>query len=95
MEKKFLDFYEKCMESGELLPEAGLCQCKPFKGSKEFRRIKATGEEQQKLQDMGLTSGYWGSGLPYYTNNHEVTYSFTPLRQTIVLLCAAMAGELD
>lgn len=88
--KKYLPLYEKWMKSGKL-PEDGLCNL--FVNDPLFELI-----------DPGWC-GYWGYdgfdsyyGDPYYDDHcgsmNEVWYDFTPLRQNIVLLMAALNGEL-
>ena len=87
--KKYLDFYQKYAKKG-VLPTNGLCAS--FRDDELFRLIDP---------DEGERISYWGydgiirDGLetvspPY----HDEHYGFTSLRQTVVLLMAAMNGEL-
>lgn len=90
---KHLDFYFKCMESGEL-PYAGLCYCAARRliSKKLLDIIEPSFEDDFNLRNEGLSFGYWSSGL--LLNDSNKFFQFTPLRQTIVLFMAAMNNEL-
>ena len=84
----YLDFYYHCMKTG-LMPTWGLCN--KFKHCELFKLIDP---------EVGHNITYWGFELPWPKKaanpNYmdEVRFSFTPLRQTIVLFLAAMNNEL-
>lgn len=87
-ETPYLDFYFRHMKNG-VLPSNGLCTC--FTHHKLFKLIDP---------DMGQCLSYWGfdddpSAMSVFDGG-EVTrwYSFTQLRQNVVLLMAAMNNEL-
>ena len=98
--KKNLDFYNECMKTGEL-PEKGLCGCalEGLISNDLLNLFKPTTEEEIKLHEENTSYIFWGYGL-FYTDEddcqqyYNVRYSFTPLRQTIVLFMAAMNNEL-
>lgn len=84
MKENYLDLYYKWMETGKL-PEYGLCSI--FLHDDIFNLIDPENGE-------GIT--YWGCdefelGVEYRCETANV---FGPLRQNIVLLMAAMNGEL-
>ena len=84
--------YENWMETGEL-PENGLCSCllrTKYKSTLEL--FEPLLEESMELSKEGISQCYWASGLSYTDNGRF--YSFTPLRQTIVLLILAIHDEL-
>lgn len=78
---KHLQFYMDCMVAKEM-PRAGLCSCSwnDFIDEDLLSIFKPDGISEFK---------YWASGVKW-----DKVYIFTPLRQTIVLFMAAMAGEL-
>lgn len=84
--KKYLKFYEDCMTTGEL-PDYGLCNS-----------IESYDGELMLFEPpSGLFSpyDYWGFGEnPEHLSSYVVATKFTTLRQTIVLLLAAMNDEL-
>lgn len=88
-----LDFYFKRMESGRL-EEDGLCG-EAHQGSinrKLLELFEPTSEDQDDLDIDNQSSLYWASGLhPNDTIRKKI--EFTPLRQTIVLFMACIAGE--
>ena len=93
MKKKptpFLDFYYNHLESGEI-PKPGLCDCRLNK--KILGRFIPTDEDEVKLILEDMSVGYWASGL--LRCDWRKHTAFTPLRQTIVLFCAAIKGELE
>lgn len=86
---KYLPLYEKWMESGKI-PTWGLCSF--FEKDELFKLIDPE-------NGKGIT--YWGfpeasmCQFDYYPDFLERQhYEFTPLRQTVVLLMAAMNNEL-
>lgn len=94
---KYLDFYKKCMEVGTLdsfrVPGAcigGLCSTIANDGVTEWFNPDVKGR---------LRGAYWGycNTLHEYEGMNtfeERAYSFTPLRQNMILLLAAMNDEL-
>lgn len=87
---KYLKFYKKCVKTGKI-PKNGLCECLP---QKSIDLISPSSEDLVILEEEELLTGYWGSGLRYYNLPHDKAYKFTPLRQTLVLLLAAINNEL-
>lgn len=86
--KVFLEFYQQCMEKGGKMPRSGLCgnlcrleRWKRYKSKKGF-------EVFCEMFPVNELHGYWASTCC------EIGRSFGPLRQTIVLFCAAINGEL-
>jgi hypothetical protein len=95
MEKPFLDFYHACMETGEM-PEPGLCENEIPK--RILKIFTPTDSDLKDLFSSGNDTSYWGYeyGVTYILD-HEFRKrqrQFTPLRQNIVLLCAAINNEL-
>lgn len=92
-ETPFLDFYKECMETGKL-PDEGLCY-----SFNAIDRANNLGLFYELHPEYG-SSWYWAYGEDYVwrglTRAEEdvIMYTFTPLRQTIVLFCAAINGEL-
>lgn len=89
MKKKYLDLYYEWMEKG--MSTSGLCGYfdqdpagYEYKFPAEFRLIYDSVPRH-------LVGGYWGAENP--TDLFQCSV-FTPLRQNIVLLMAAMNGEL-
>jgi hypothetical protein len=81
MKKKYLKFYKECMKSGRM-PDAGLCFV--FGNDDLFNSMFA----------YQMECFYWGyNGTDKY-NRNKVAFTFTPMRQTIVLFLAAMNNEL-
>jgi hypothetical protein len=83
----YLDFYNKCMESGQL-PHYGLCAC--FDNDSNFTLVSPEIFESKFM--------YWGNdmldAMPAVTTTDEWQRAFNPLRQNIVLFMAAMNNEL-
>lgn len=89
--KKHLRFYEFCMEIGEL-PAYGLCVC----AKRGYIDNLIWEEYMIPLGNASLIDfTYWGyDGKFFNRGNYTYATKFTPLRQTIVLLMAAIKGEL-
>ena len=96
--KKYLPLYEKWMETGNL-PEWGLCNC-----FGKWLVIEEKWKYNDKLfplfvEEMHRKDEFWA-----FEDDDDVSYvlepaeivgrQFSPLRQNIVLLMAAMNGEL-
>lgn len=81
---KYLPFYNKCIKSGKI-PDWGLCYS--FHGNSFFQLIDP---------ENGRHESYWGysESVSDYVDYVSVRTEFTPLRQNIVLLMAAMNNEL-
>lgn len=89
--KKHLEFYLQHINSGKL-PSDGLCSSIQ---SDLLKLFEPTIDEENDLLAEGTSALYWGFGLPLLgTSTIEKLYSFTPLRQTIILFCAAINNEL-
>jgi hypothetical protein len=85
-----LSFYKKYVPAGRL-PKSGLCSCKSLFKHKGFHLIEPWWEERVDLYDEGFHTGYWASCI---SQDEDYEFAFTPVRQNIVLLLAAMQGEL-
>lgn len=85
MEKRYLKFYFEWVEDGVLPHGNGLCQL--FNGDEFFDLIDP---------EFGDMNSYWGCDDYERGSNYrsETANVFGPLRQNIVLLMAAMNGEL-
>lgn len=90
---KYLELYKKWMETGYIedskspkrTGEGGLCNT--VIGNKmEIFNPADPADANYRV--------YWGYGDQEDTNFRNLCYEFTPLRQTIVLLLAAMNNEL-
>ena len=84
--------YEKWMETGKL-PTYGLCNSlmgTEYQNTLELFIPSSRDSAELYINSLDLT--YWASGLAYNDNGNF--YTFTPLRQTIVLLILAMHNEL-
>lgn len=87
---KYLPFYMECSKKRRM-PVAGLChlfEIKP-RSYPEFRLISPNGKERDDIAADGKNRTWWGSDS-YYAEVEK----FTTLRQTIVLLMAALNNEL-
>lgn len=83
-ETPFLNFYNRCVEFGAM-PVNGLCA--QFHGNAIF-----TGFIDP---EFGNNETYWGFEFERTDDNEmQMWYEFTPLRQNVVLLCAAINNEL-
>lgn len=96
MNKKtpLLDMYKEWLEAGKL-PEEGLCKCIKSKAHEELLDLfNPSFNERVELAQVGFSSMFWGSGLMVSDDHFQIWYSFTPMRQTILLFMAAMNNEL-
>ena len=88
--KKIEGAYEHCSPNG-------LC-CSVIGTDKELSellaRIRPDQEERNLLEDEGFETTFWGSGYKEKCPFNRVSSDFTPLRQNLVLLMAAMNNEL-
>lgn len=90
MNNFFLDLHERCIEAGQLPGACGLCievnkLNTPEEVKDVFALLEPTDDDYRKLNKQKLGVAYWGSNLPI--NAPGYSYLYTPLRQTIVLLC--------
>jgi hypothetical protein len=87
---KYLDFYKECMEDGVVPGCNGLCNspigCDPL-----FSLVSPSYEDIDC--DADLEYGYWGYDGSK-GNQDDRDREFSPLRQNIVLLMAALNDEL-
>lgn len=95
--KKLLQLYEECMVTGEL-PEIGLCDSVECMGvQRKLKLISPTVGDLDQLIIEGKSIGFWGYEVPYNSGRYSTdgrSYVFTPLRQTLLLLMAALNDEL-
>ena len=80
------------METGKLKRNNGLCN----ENLPLVSYLKPTLEDKEALEQEGISTTYWGSGLSdqLFFQGDRLETEFTPLRQTIVLFLAAMNEEL-
>lgn len=95
METPFLDFYNRCIENGKL-PEDGICSS--FENDTHLFELLYMFSGY--TSEWG-TNWYWGYNGDVYKwvgadpkKQDKIMYTFTPMRQNIILLCAAINGEL-
>lgn len=90
-----LDFYNHCMKTGEL-PFEGLCICahRDIISKELLDLFEPSEEEIDLLAWQQLCTTMWASGCREEDVSDECMIGFTPLRQAIVLLMAAMNNEL-
>lgn len=95
---KLINLHKKWMETGEL-PwgkdywwQGGLCSNIPQKYRATFDMFIPNKSEEDLLNKEKLGITFWASGLEENATNEATSY--TPLRQTIVLLICAMHGEI-
>jgi hypothetical protein len=103
LNKKYLAFYEQCMEAGRIPKEGfdsiwgGMCAISLFKTDEFKLFIPQTFDELGPYQANNKPhGGYWGYD-GYETNEADMyqrAFTFSPLRQNIVLFLAAMNNEL-
>ena len=86
-----MEFYYKCMETGSMKND-GLCRSIPIRYKGSLNIFKPTEHEKEILLSLWEDKTYWASGLR--SNDLNIYFAFTPLRQTITLLIAAMHDEL-
>lgn len=91
---KYLPLYKKWIINGKL-PHSGLCNC--FEGLDNVLRLF----EKYDSHSCSGYAWYWGYDGVFYDfgdiskrKQMAIKREFTTLRQNIVLLMAAMAGEL-
>lgn len=92
---KYLSLYYEWMKN-EQMGSDSLCnfftdaECNELPQYKEFTFIKPTTRDHNRNRnDPDFNWVYWGSG-----QEQALRWQFTPLRQTLVLLMAALNNEL-
>ncbi len=88
---KYLTFYNKCIKDGKM-PHEGLCRCFPSDKKLDLLTPKTVNEFPFYSNPDSIKWAYWaadGEGSGYQSD-----FKFTPLRENIVLLMAAMNNEL-
>lgn len=88
--KEYLKYYEKWMKD-EKLPNFSLCCSLPYKLviNEPFKLIKPTNDDLIRLCSENKSFAYWGSDHSY-----NKMFQFTELRQTLLLIAAALNNEL-
>ena len=89
-----IEEYENWMETGQL-PKAGLFNC--LRGTKYKDTLclfRPSSKDCAELFRDSIDLTYWASGLAYDDKYNSRDYSFTSLRQIIVLLILAIHDEL-
>ena len=89
--KKLIEHYKEWIEKGKL-PKFGLCNSVPDEYIESLLLFKPTDDELNELKILGMSWGYWASGLWVVDPNKLDT--LTPLRETIILLICAMHDEI-
>lgn len=94
----WLDLYNEWMKTSRISHE-GLCNSLPAKlrMMKGWKLILPSDEERFQLKEEGKSQLFWGYEECWMSINFtrdKKYYEFTPLRQTIILLCAALNNEL-
>jgi hypothetical protein len=84
MDNTLLELHKVWMETGRM-DDCGLCWAIPHGYRSVFSKAMApTSEDEQVLLGDDNSLLYWGSGVHCF--HHDKTYTYTPLRQTILLL---------
>lgn len=84
--------YKQMMETGDITI-CGLCYLlKRTKYSEDLKPFKPSKKEIKDMKAREEAWDFWASDMSIHDLNR--LYTFTPLRQTIVLLICAMHGEL-
>jgi hypothetical protein len=89
--KKLIEHYKVWAKKGEL-PDNGLCGSVPDEYIESLLLFKPTKDEFIQLTRLGMSWGYWASGLS--PNDSDRHFGLTPLRETIILLICAMHDEI-
>ena len=90
----YLKMYYNWATAGRL-PSNGLCNC--FIKSVEEQRFELVSPDNQELTQMNkknIDTVYWASEAKRGHVKYDDFYAFTPLRQNLVLLMAALNNEL-
>lgn len=102
----FIRTLNKFAKAGEL-PSNGICTSITDAEMQIFAHFFPTDEDRHELKKDGLSTVYWGSGMrngfgevsaedfeAYQQESHERRFGLTPLRQTLLIFCAALNNEL-
>jgi hypothetical protein len=90
--KKYLPLYERWAKA-ERIPYPGLCSC--FEGDCQSAELISLFRPYRVSVYSESNCSFWGYGEDTNTSSlWDECHSFTTLRQTIVLLMAAMNDEL-
>lgn len=89
--KTFLDFHNQCIKDGRRTPKAGVCPSFLGADQKLFKLFEPIEDDllNYKINMFGSTPWYWGSG-----DEFKRAGEYTDFRETIVLFCAVINGEL-
>jgi hypothetical protein len=87
-QKPFLKLHKEWMKAGRM-PEGGLCSSIQFHSDMSFHVLGDFRPEYQEPNAEDINPTFWASG-----SNEASLYEYTPLRQTIMLFCAAINNEL-
>jgi hypothetical protein len=80
------------MKTGEI-PGEGLCSC--FSENTKIELFSPTNDDYATLMREGEATTFWGFGGSWrYSNSYDRRKLYTPMRQTVVLLMAAINNEL-
>lgn len=98
---KFLELHDYFLKNGVVCQTGlvnGMC-CVYFDGADLdrhpiFRLVMPTDEELETHQEEGFSKGWWGSLKNKYDPSRMEDSEYNGFRQNIILLCAAMNGEL-
>lgn len=88
---KIMPLYHQWMVSGKM-SHSGLCQTPIGKIPILLDLFEPSDKMLESMDWRNLSLGWWASELRM--DDPKKHYTFTPLRQTIVLFCAAINGEL-
>lgn len=93
----FLSLYEDYINKGYITPHYGLCNLVKSESPDKLSRRKyldildqfrPTEKDSNKLEKKKQCNIFWGHEGNYHTTPEDKLYSeFTPLRQTILLMC--------
>lgn len=98
---KHLRFYKDCVKK-QKIPTVGLCGC-AHDGLIDISILSLLKPEKEDCENLfkerlipfeQAPGSFWASGLSIDAEDALRAYSFTPLRQTIVLFMAAINNEL-
>jgi hypothetical protein len=90
MNKYILELYKEWAEKG-MIPDQGLCLTELGR-TESFWMIQPNDDEEIDESEF-VKRLYWGFGEENYESNNDVVYTFTPLRQNLVLLIACLEQE--
>lgn len=93
--KAYLEDYKRFMETGRM-DAMGLCSQydKEDRSDRKLKIMRPDSNDLDNLRRQGLPRRYWGYGFKISPYNTKEFFTFTPLRQTILLFMAALNNEL-